>query len=76
MVRYERPQTAFAIALHRGLCLAIIMDRYEVTHNALTIALHGGFYLAIIMDRYESHNTALYYSLAWRPLPSHYKGPL
>jgi hypothetical protein len=49
---YGGSHTAFTIALHGGLYLAIIMDRYGVPHTALTIALHGGLYLAIIMNSY------------------------
>jgi hypothetical protein len=35
MDRYEEPESALTIALHRGLYLAIIMDRYGGTHRAL-----------------------------------------
>jgi hypothetical protein len=52
-------QTAFTMALHRVLYLAIIMDPYEGPHTAFIIALHGGLYLATIMDRYENTHTAL-----------------
>jgi hypothetical protein len=76
MIRYGEPQTAHTTALHRSLYLAIIMDLFEGPHTALTIALHGGLYLAILMDRYEGPHTSPYYSLAYRPLISHYNGPL
>jgi hypothetical protein len=76
MYRYEGHQTALTIAFHRGLYLAsIILDSYERPQTALTIALHGGLDLAIIIDRYEGPKLSLY-SLAWRPLISHYIGTL
>jgi hypothetical protein len=40
MDRYEEPQSALKIALHRDLYLAIIMDRYVGPQSAITIALH------------------------------------
>jgi hypothetical protein len=43
--------TPLAIALHRGLYVAIIMDRHEGAHTALTIAFNRGLYLTILMDR-------------------------
>jgi hypothetical protein len=36
MDRYEVPQIALTITLHRGLYLAIIMDRYGGPNSALT----------------------------------------
>jgi hypothetical protein len=52
------------------------MDRYGGSHLAFTIALHGGLYLAIIMARYGWPHTAFTIHLAWKPLLSHYNGPL
>jgi hypothetical protein len=72
MDSYRGPHTALNIALHRGLYL----DRYGGPHTALTIALHRGLYLSIITVRYRGPKTSPYYSLAWRPLLSHYNGPL
>jgi hypothetical protein len=37
---YEGPISAFNLALHRYLYIAIIIDHYEGPLTALTIALH------------------------------------
>jgi hypothetical protein len=76
MDRYEGPHTGITIALHAGLYLAIIMDRNEGPHTTHTIGLHGRLYFAIIMYRYEGPPHCPYYSLAYRPILSHYNGPL
>jgi hypothetical protein len=51
------------------------MDLYGGPQTALTIALLRGLNLAIKMNRYGGPQTA-YYSLALRPLLSHFNGPL
>jgi hypothetical protein len=61
MDRYEGPQTALTIGLHRGLFLAILMDRYERPRTTLTIALHRGLYLGIIMYRYSGYKLPVLY---------------
>jgi hypothetical protein len=61
MDRFEGPQTALIIALHRGLYLAITMVRYGGPLTALTIALQRGLYFAIIMDRYAGPSLPLLY---------------
>jgi hypothetical protein len=91
MDRYGGPHTDITIALYGALYISNIMDRYGGPNTALTLALHGDLFLPIIIDRYRGHHTALtialngglyngtlcyYYSLAWRPLPTHYNGPL
>jgi hypothetical protein len=40
------------------------------------LPLLRGLYIAIIMERYGGTPNFTYYSLAWRPLLSHYNGPL
>jgi hypothetical protein len=66
------PTLPFAIALHGGLYLAIVMDRYEGPHTAHTIDLHAGLYLAIIMDRSEGPHTGIsklgydYFKILWK----------
>jgi hypothetical protein len=76
MYRYEGPQNYLTIALYGSLYLSFTMDHYVGPNTALTIALHGGLNLAITMDRYEGIPNFPYYILAWRPLLSHYNGPL
>jgi hypothetical protein len=48
----KNPSLPFAIALHRGLYLVIIMDRYEGPLTPLTLDLNGGLYIPIKMYRY------------------------
>jgi hypothetical protein len=76
MDRYGGPKTALTIALLGGLYLAIMMDRYGGKTTALTIALPGALYSAIIMVRYRGPYNCHYYCLAWKPLLSHYNGPV
>jgi hypothetical protein len=76
MDRHEGIQTPLTIALQRGFYLAIIMERYEGDQTPLIIALYGVLYVAIIMDRYNGPENYPNYSLAWRPLFSHYNAPL
>jgi hypothetical protein len=76
MDRYEGTHTALSVALHGDLQLAIIMDRYGRPHTDLNIALHGALYIENCNGPLYMSPHCPYYSLAWRPLLSHYNGPL
>jgi hypothetical protein len=75
MFRYEGPKTAFTIALHRGLYLAIIKNRYEWSHTSLTICLYRDLHFEIMIDHYEVPLIALTKPCI-EDLLSHYNGPL
>jgi hypothetical protein len=73
---YGGPNSSLTIVLPGGLYLAIIMHRYGEPQTAFAIVMPAGLYLAIRMYRSEGPLNCPYYSLSWRPLLSHYNGPL